>query len=87
MTHTAPACPCMPFSWFYRVMFIPRLSLPASEQDKWLDDASENVKRQAFLMKRALDNGDVREALKCASLMTGRRCDACGRLTAFTLLP
>ena len=42
-----------------------------TEQDKWLDDASENVKKQAFLMKRALDQGDVREALKFASLMTG----------------
>ena len=39
------------------------------EQDKWLDDAMDNVKRQAFFMKRALDGGDIREALKCASFM------------------
>jgi len=41
------------------------------EQDKWLDDAIENVKRQAFFMKRALDAGDIREALKFAAAMTG----------------
>lgn len=39
------------------------------EQEKWLDDAAENVRKQAFFMKRALDSGDVREALRCASLM------------------
>jgi len=41
------------------------------EQDKWLDDANDNVKKQAFYMKRGLDNGNVREALKCAASMTG----------------
>lgn len=41
------------------------------EQDKWLDDANENVKKQAFYMKRALDSNNVRDALKCASAMTG----------------
>lgn len=41
------------------------------EQDKWLDDANESVKKQAFYMKRFLDGSNLREALKCASAMTG----------------
>lgn len=39
------------------------------EQDKWLDDANESVKKQAWFMKRALDSGDLNEALKYASAM------------------
>ena len=41
------------------------------DQDKWLEDANESVKKQAFYMKRALDNNNVREALKNAMGMTG----------------
>jgi len=41
------------------------------EQDKWLDDANENVKKQAFFMKRALDANNIRHALKCASGVIG----------------
>lgn len=40
------------------------------DQDKWLDDANDNVKKNGFYMKRALDNNNVRDALKCASQMT-----------------
>lgn len=40
-----------------------------AEQDKWLDEANENVKKQAFFMKRALDAGDIRQSIKCASEM------------------
>jgi len=36
-----------------------------------LEDANEFVKKQAFYMKRALDTGVVRDALKMASQMTG----------------
>jgi vacuolar protein sorting-associated protein 35 len=35
------------------------------------EDANEFVKKQAFFMKRALDTGVVRDALKMASQMTG----------------
>ena len=35
------------------------------------EDAQEFVKKQAFFMKRALDQGVVRDALKMASQMTG----------------
>jgi len=41
------------------------------EQDKFLDDANDSVKKQAFYMKRALDGGNIRDALKCASALTG----------------
>jgi len=41
-----------------------------AEQDKWLDEAVANVKKQAWQMKRALDNSDVNEALKYAAAMT-----------------
>jgi vacuolar protein sorting-associated protein 35 len=41
------------------------------EQDKWLFDANEFVKKQGFYMKRALDSGNVRDALKHAANMTG----------------
>jgi len=44
---------------------------PDAEQDKWLDDANESVKKQAFYMKRFLDGNNLREGLKCASAMTG----------------
>lgn len=42
-----------------------------AEHDKWLDEANDNVKKQAWYMKRAFDQGNIREALKCASSMTG----------------
>lgn len=41
------------------------------EQDQWLTDASENVQKQAFFMKRAFDQTNIRGALKCASMMIG----------------
>lgn len=50
------------------------------EQDKWLDDAAESVKKHAFYMKRSLDQGDIREALKYAALM-------CGELRTSNLSP
>lgn len=40
-------------------------------QEKRLDDALENVKKQAFFMKRSLDQDNIRGALKASSLMTG----------------
>jgi vacuolar protein sorting-associated protein 35 len=59
----------------------------SAEHDKWLDEANDNVKKQAWYMKRAFDQGNIREvyfsildasirtihlqALKCASAMTG----------------
>lgn len=42
-----------------------------AEQVASLDDALENVRKQSFYMKRALDNGNVRETLKYASSMAG----------------
>lgn len=41
------------------------------ENGKWLDEANDNVKKQSWYMKRAFDQGDIREALQCASAMTG----------------
>lgn len=41
------------------------------DYDRWLDKANDNVKKQAWFMKRHLDAGKIREALECASLMTG----------------
>jgi len=38
-----------------------------NDQDRLLDEASAVVKEQAFYMKRAIDNDNVREALKHAS--------------------
>lgn len=38
--------------------------------DKWLDEALDQVREQAWHMKRAFDQGDVDEALKFASTMT-----------------
>ncbi|KAK9808922.1 hypothetical protein WJX72_006449 [[Myrmecia] bisecta] len=37
---------------------------PQEEQVKWLQEASTNVKRNAFYMKRAVDEDNMREALK-----------------------
>ncbi|ABO97263.1 predicted protein [Ostreococcus lucimarinus CCE9901] len=38
---------------------------------RWLDEAKASVKEHAFRMKRAADEDNLREALKCASLMLG----------------
>lgn len=42
-----------------------------ADHDKWLDEANDNVKKQAWYMKRAFDQGNIVEALQCASAMTG----------------
>ncbi|EIE25972.1 vacuolar protein sorting-associated protein 35, partial [Coccomyxa subellipsoidea C-169] len=39
------------------------------EQVKWLQDASNSVKRNAFYMKRALDEDNLREALRFSAAM------------------
>ena len=49
----------------------PSLSLACCRLLVRLEDANEFVKKQAFYMKRALDTGVVRDALKMASQMTG----------------
>lgn len=41
------------------------------EQEKWLADAMNVVKQQAFYMKRALDGNNLREALKYSAQMLG----------------
>lgn len=42
---------------------------PEEQQEKWLDEGKAVTKQQAFLMKRALDNGNLRDGLKYASNM------------------
>eukprot|EP00271_Cylindrocystis_brebissonii_P013678 TRINITY_DN3378_c0_g1_i1.p1 TRINITY_DN3378_c0_g1~~TRINITY_DN3378_c0_g1_i1.p1 ORF type:complete len:854 (+),score=150.46 TRINITY_DN3378_c0_g1_i1:195-2564(+) len=44
---------------------------PAEEQEKWLADAMNQVKQQAFYMKRSLDGNNLREALKYSAQMLG----------------
>jgi vacuolar protein sorting-associated protein 35 len=39
------------------------------DQDQLLDDSSTKAKQQAFYMKKALDSGNLREALKSSSNM------------------
>merc|ERR1719261_1971647 len=41
----------------------------SDDQDRLLDEATAVVKEQAFYMKRAMDNDNLREALKHASNM------------------
>ncbi|DBA95664.1 hypothetical protein WJX82_011441 [Trebouxia sp. C0006] len=41
------------------------------EQQKWLDEASTSVKRNAFFMKKALDEDNLREALRYSAAMLG----------------
>eukprot|EP00284_Hemiselmis_tepida_P012106 CAMPEP_0174915116 /NCGR_PEP_ID=MMETSP1355-20121228/211_1 /TAXON_ID=464990 /ORGANISM="Hemiselmis tepida, Strain CCMP443" /LENGTH=784 /DNA_ID=CAMNT_0016159931 /DNA_START=89 /DNA_END=2443 /DNA_ORIENTATION=- len=42
---------------------------PEEQQEKWLEEGKAVTKQQAFLMKRALDNGNLRDGLKYASNM------------------
>jgi len=42
---------------------------PEEQQEKWLDEATAVVKQQSFLMKRALDNTNLKDALKYSSNM------------------
>lgn len=42
---------------------------PDEQQARWLEDASKSVKHSAFLMKRALDETNLRAALKYSSSM------------------
>mmetsp|Transcript_6795 Transcript_6795/g.19089 ORF Transcript_6795/g.19089 Transcript_6795/m.19089 type:complete len:835 (-) Transcript_6795:174-2678(-) len=44
---------------------------PQDEQDKWLGEACQNIKKHAFFMKKSLDNGNLREALKYCAAMLG----------------
>jgi vacuolar protein sorting-associated protein 35 len=39
------------------------------DQDKYLEEATQTVKQQAFYMKRAIDQSDLKQALKCSSEM------------------
>jgi len=39
------------------------------EQEKLLEDAKKAAKEQAYFMRKALDNADLRSGLKHASLM------------------
>ena len=45
------------------------MELNEDDQDKYLEEASQNVKQQAFYMKRAMDNNDLKQALKFSSEM------------------
>lgn len=45
--------------------------LLAAEQDKWLADAKAAVKQQAFYMKRAIDEDNLRDVFKYSSAMLG----------------
>eukprot|EP00824_Muranothrix_gubernata_P024959 TRINITY_DN767_c0_g1_i1.p1 TRINITY_DN767_c0_g1~~TRINITY_DN767_c0_g1_i1.p1 ORF type:complete len:774 (+),score=187.26 TRINITY_DN767_c0_g1_i1:160-2481(+) len=40
-----------------------------ADQDSILDDCTTKARQQAFYMKKALENGNLREALKCSSGM------------------
>jgi vacuolar protein sorting-associated protein 35 len=42
---------------------------PEEQQERWLEEGKAVTKQQAFLMKRALDNGNLRDGLKYASNM------------------
>jgi vacuolar protein sorting-associated protein 35 len=42
---------------------------PSDDQEGYLDNASTIVKEQAYYMKKALDQGQLRDALKHASNM------------------
>ena len=42
---------------------------PDEQQARWLEDASNSVRHSAFLMKRALDESNLRAALKYSSSM------------------
>jgi hypothetical protein len=37
---------------------------PEEQQEKWLSEGKAVAKQQAFLMKRALDSGSLRDGLK-----------------------
>jgi len=43
----------------------------AAEQEKWLADAKAAVKQQAFYMKRAIDEDNLRDVFKYSSAMLG----------------
>ncbi|KAJ1479796.1 putative vacuolar sorting protein [Baffinella frigidus] len=42
---------------------------PEEQQDRWLEEGKAVVKQQSFLMKRALDNSNLRDGLKYGSNM------------------
>jgi hypothetical protein len=42
---------------------------PAEEQEKWLHEATTAVKQHAFYMKRAIDESNLKDALKHSSVM------------------
>ncbi len=42
---------------------------PEEQQETWLQEGKAVVKQQAFLMKRALDNSNLKDALKYSSNM------------------
>jgi vacuolar protein sorting-associated protein 35 len=42
---------------------------PEEQQENWLQEGKAVVKQQAFLMKRALDNSNLKDALKYSSNM------------------
>ena len=42
---------------------------PAEEQEKWLREATAAVKQHAFYMKRAIDEGNLKDALKHSAAM------------------
>jgi len=49
---------------------MPTLSA-AEEQERWLHEAFKAVKQHSFYMKRALDESNLREALKHSAAMLG----------------
>ena len=42
---------------------------PAEEQEKWLRESTAAVKQHAFYMKRAIDEGNLKDALKHSAAM------------------
>mmetsp|Transcript_33662 Transcript_33662/g.79874 ORF Transcript_33662/g.79874 Transcript_33662/m.79874 type:complete len:844 (+) Transcript_33662:247-2778(+) len=47
------------------------VSSPGDEQDKWLGEARQSIKKHAYFMKKSLDDGNLREALKYGTAMLG----------------
>lgn len=43
----------------------------ADEQDKFLKEASNSVKKNAYFMRKAMDEGNLREALRYSAAMLG----------------
>jgi hypothetical protein len=77
LSPSASVLPHPPCSFFLSLSLSPltlsqaEVYSPVEEQERWLSEAQANVKKYGYFMRKALDEDNLREALRFSAAMLG----------------